>query len=173
MDIDDIAEGPQAHTLMNLDNHGTVEMQNMKDKCKEYEEQLKHRFYKFSSGLRNSAAVKRNNESEDEEPQRPMRYQRISQLMNCYDDDEFQGLFQRQQDQFKCFQNLDRTTSQLIKKEKQLQLKNVMHTKVKRAKKASVQDWAPEEALHQPKNIAVKLLSYKEIKEELQNSLIE
>ena len=48
-----------------------------------------------------------------------------------------------------------------------------MHTKVKRAKKASVDDWSPDEALHEPKNIAVKLLSYKEIKDELQNSLME
>ena len=49
----------------------------------------------------------------------------------------------------------------------------MLHTKVKRAKKASVHDWSPDEALHEPKNIAVKLLSYKEIKDELQNSLIE
>jgi hypothetical protein len=41
-------------------------MQNMKEKCKEYDEQLKHRFYKFTCSLRNTAAEV--NESEDEEP---------------------------------------------------------------------------------------------------------
>ena len=170
MDVDEQQEVVQVSKPMNLDTHNTLEMQNMKDKCKEYEEQLRHRFYKFNSSLKNSVELV---ESEDEEPFRPMRYQRIAQLMNCYDDEEFTTLFTRYQDQFKCWQNMDRTTSQLIKKEKQLQLKNVLHSKVKRAKKASVHDMSQDEALHEPKNIAVKLLSYKEIKDELQNSLME
>lgn len=38
MDVDEQQEGTKVHKLMNLDNHGTVEMQNMKDKCKEFEE---------------------------------------------------------------------------------------------------------------------------------------
>lgn len=48
-----------------------------------------------------------------------------------------------------------------------------MHTKVKRAKKASVDECQSQEALQEPQNIAVKLLTYKEIKEDFQNSLIE
>ena len=41
-----------------------------------------------------------------------------------------------------------------------------MHTKVKRAKKASVDECQSQEALQEPQNIAVKLLTYQEIKEE-------
>jgi len=80
----------------------------MKDKCKELDECLKHRFYKIRTNLRDTGV---NNDTDEEEPQRPTRYQRISYLMNCYNDDEFQSLLTRHQDQFKCFQNLDRMTS--------------------------------------------------------------
>lgn len=58
----------------------------MKDKCREHEEALKHRLYKIRTTLENVGEA---SDPEDEEPQRPMRYQRISYLMNCYDDDEF------------------------------------------------------------------------------------
>lgn len=155
---------------MNLDNLGPAEVQNMKERCKEYEEQLKHRYYKFKCSIRTSQSP---NKTDDEEPARPMRYQRISQLMNCYDDDEYHCLFQRQQDQFKCYQNLDRTTSQLMKKEKQLLLKNVLHSKVKRVKKTSVDEDQSEEALQEPEDIAVKPLVYQQVKQDFQNSLIE
>ena len=104
----------------------------MRERCKKYEESLKHRYLKIKTGLKD---VANESDSENEEPERPMRFQRISQLMNCFDDDEFQSLLTRQQDQFKSYQNLDRLTSQLLKKEKQLKLKNVMHTKNKRQKK--------------------------------------
>ena len=69
-------------------------MQNMKERCKELDECLKHRFYKIRTAGLNATQGQRN-DSEDEEPQRPTRYQRISYLMNCYDDDEFQSLLLR------------------------------------------------------------------------------
>ena len=86
--------------MLPLDWHGNAEIQNMKEKCKEMEETLEHRYFKITTGLRNFQS---NNKPEDQEPERPMRYQRISQLMNCFDDDEYQSLLLRQQDQFKCF----------------------------------------------------------------------
>ena len=125
------------------------------------EEALEHRYFKITTGLRN---FKNNNKPEDEEPERPMRYQRISQLMNCYDDDEYQSLLLRQQDQFKCSQNMDRMTSQVIKKEKQLSLKTVMNMKTKRVKKSEIVDQPAPETLQEPENIAVKELKYEEVK---------
>ena len=49
----------------------TSEMINMRDKCKEYEESLKHRYFKITTSLKDEPNV---SESEDEEPQRPMRF---------------------------------------------------------------------------------------------------
>ena len=47
-----------------------------------------------------------------------------------------------------------------MKKEKQLLLKNVLHSKVKRVKKTSVDEDQSEEALPEPEDIAVKPLVY-------------
>ena len=114
------------------ENFLTSELLGMKEKCKEYRECLNHRYFKIKTCLKNSVIQ---NEHEDEEPQRPIRSQKISQLMNCFDEDECHTLLQRQQDHFKCFQNLDRMASQIQKKEKQLQLKSAMHFQQKKEKK--------------------------------------
>ena len=59
---------------------------------------------------------------------------------------------------------MDRMTSQVIKKEKQLSLKTVMNMKTKRVKKSEIVDQPAPETLQEPENIAVKELKYEDVK---------
>ena len=53
------------------DQINTSEMVNMRERCKEYEESLKHRYFKIKTGLTD---VANESDSENEEPERPMRF---------------------------------------------------------------------------------------------------
>lgn len=53
------------------DQINTSEMVNMRERCKEYEESLKHRYFKIKTGLKD---VANESDSENEEPERPMRF---------------------------------------------------------------------------------------------------
>lgn len=54
-----------------------------------------------------------------------------------------------------------------------MQLKSVMHMKTKRGKKESASDICEPNALQEPKNIAVKDLTYQGVRDDFTNSLMD
>ena len=62
------------------------------------------------------------NEASKQIPQRPQRMPRAIQLLNGLEDVEYNREILRKQDQFKSYQQLNKLTSQLIKKEKNTNL---------------------------------------------------
>ena len=65
MELVDNETANEKDKKVEFDTINTSEMVNMREKCKEYEESLKHRFFKIKTGLTDAANV---SDSEDEEP---------------------------------------------------------------------------------------------------------